>query len=122
MVGLQRGDEVMAAPVYLPADPQIDAPAIPALPQRQSPFVRNTALLLREQHAGPAWPSVVGYGGLAAMTALWTGLIAFAAYRLSGTGTEPHVPLPSTPTDRPASVAGLTTRAADAARRAPGRG
>lgn len=84
MVGLQRGDEVMAAPVYLPADPEINAPAIAALPQRQAAFVRNTALLLREQHAGPAWPSVAGYGGLAAMVALWSGAIAFVAHRLSG--------------------------------------
>jgi hypothetical protein len=112
----------MAAPVYLPADPEIDAPAIPALPERRAAFVRNTDLLLREQHAGPAWPSVVGYGGLAAMAALWTGLIAFAAHRLSGTDTEPRVPLPSTQTDRAASLAALTTRAADAPRRARGRG
>ncbi|MCA1694245.1 MAG: hypothetical protein LC749_05660, partial [Actinobacteria bacterium] len=70
MVGLQRGDEVMAVPVYLPADPEINAPAIAALPQRHAVFVRNTALLLREQHAGPTWPAVAGYSALAAMVAL----------------------------------------------------
>ncbi|MBV8993644.1 MAG: hypothetical protein JO287_08065 [Pseudonocardiales bacterium] len=91
MVGLQRGDEVMAAPVYLPADPEINASAFPALPERRAAFVRNTDLLLREQHAGPAWPSVVGYSGLAVMVAFWTGLMAFAAHRLSGAGTEPLV-------------------------------
>jgi hypothetical protein len=98
MVGLQRGDEVMAAPVYLPADPEIDAPAIAALPERHAAFVRNTDILLREQHAGPTWPSVVGYGGLAVMVALWTGLIAFAAHRLSGARTEPLVLAQPTPT------------------------
>jgi hypothetical protein len=86
MVGLQRGDEVMAAPVYLRADPEIDAPAIPALPQRQTAFVRNTTLLLREQHPGPAWPGLVGYGGLASMAVLWSALFAFVAHRLSGAG------------------------------------
>ncbi|HEX8935680.1 MAG TPA: hypothetical protein VF788_16145, partial [Pseudonocardiaceae bacterium] len=86
MVGLQRGDEVMAAPVYLRADPEIDAPAIPALPQRQAAFVRNTTLLLREQHPGPAWPGLVGYGGLASMAVLWSALFAFVAHRLSGAG------------------------------------
>jgi hypothetical protein len=93
IVGLQRGDEVMAVPVYLPADPEINAPAIAALPERHAAFVRNTALLLREQHAGPAWPAVAGYSGLAVMVALWTGLIAFVAHRLSGTGAEPVVPV-----------------------------
>jgi hypothetical protein len=92
MVGLQRGSEVMAVPVYLPADPEINAPAIAALPQRHAAFVRNTALLLREQHGGPTWPAVAGYSGLAVMVTLWTGLIAFVAHRLSGAGAEPAIP------------------------------
>ncbi|MDT7596372.1 MAG: hypothetical protein QOJ06_1918 [Pseudonocardiales bacterium] len=92
MVGLQRGSEVMAVPVYLPADPEINAPAIAALPQRHAAFVRNTTLLLREQHGGPTWPAVAGYSGLAIMVALWTGLIAFVAHRLGGAGAEPAVP------------------------------
>jgi hypothetical protein len=92
MVGLQRGSEVMAVPVYLPADPEINAPAIAALPQRHAAFVRNTALLLREQHAGPTWPGVAGYSGLAIMVGLWTGLIAFVANRISSASAEPAVP------------------------------
>ncbi len=92
MVGLQRGSEVMAVPVYLPADPEINAPAIAALPQRHAAFVRNTAILLREQHGGPTWPGVAGYSGLAIMVALWTGLIAFVANRLSSASAEPAVP------------------------------
>ena len=50
MVGLQRGEQVMAAPIYLPADPEIGASAVPALPERQTAFVRNTTVLLREAH------------------------------------------------------------------------
>ena len=53
VVSLQRGSEVMAAPVYLPADPSIGAEAVPLVPERAGPFVRNTTLLLREQHPGP---------------------------------------------------------------------
>jgi hypothetical protein len=108
IVGLQRRDEVMAAPVYLPADPEIGAPAIPAVPERRAAFVRNTALLLREQHPGPIWPAVAGYGGLATMTAIWIGLIAFAAHRLRGAGpAQPPSPTPTplltaTPAARPA--------------------
>jgi hypothetical protein len=105
MVGLQRRDEVMAAPVYFRADPEIDAPAIPALPQRQAAFVRNTTLLLREQHPGPAWPGVLGYGGLATAALVWSALFAFVAHRLSGTGAESLVPRPVAPTQAPDSAA-----------------
>ena len=77
MVGLQRGDEVMAAPIYLPADVEIGASAVPALTERRTPFVRNTAVLLREAHDGPAWPAIVAYASLAAMAATWVALFAW---------------------------------------------
>jgi len=83
MVTLERGDQVMAAPIYLPADAEIGAPAIPALPQRDVTFVRNTALLLREQHAGPAWPALLAYTGLAVLVTAWMALIAFTVTRIS---------------------------------------
>ena len=82
LVSLLRGDQVMAAPVYLPADPEIGAPAEPALPSREVTFVRNTRLLLREQHPGPTWPSLLAYSGLAVLIALWVGLMAFTATRV----------------------------------------
>ncbi len=97
IVSLQRGDEVMAAPVYLPADPEIEAVEIPALPERRAEFVRNTELLLREVHGGPAWPAVVGYGGLVAVLAGWTALLARTARRLDGSGTDPGARYPDGP-------------------------
>ena len=83
VVALLRGDQVMAAPVYLPADPEIGAPEIPAVPSRDVSFVRNTSLLLREQHPGPAWPAVLAYSGLAVLVAAWFALIAYTAVRIS---------------------------------------
>ncbi|HWC12412.1 MAG TPA: hypothetical protein VG455_14475 [Acidimicrobiales bacterium] len=83
VVALLRGDQVMAAPVYLPADPEIGAPEIPAVPSRDVSFVRNTSLLLREQHSGPAWPAVLAYSGLAVLVAAWFALIAYTAVRIS---------------------------------------
>ncbi len=82
MVGLFRGDQVMAAPVYLPADPAFGAPAIPALAERQTSFVRNTKLFLRETKPGPAWPAIVGYSGLSGVTAVWIGLFVLAVVRM----------------------------------------
>ena len=94
MVGLQRADQVMAAPIYLPADPRIGASAVPALPERRVAFARNTDVLLREAHGGPAWPAVVAYSGLALILALWIGLWAFTARRAAAEaeGAEPPAP------------------------------
>jgi hypothetical protein len=46
-------------------------------------FVRNTTLLLREQHPGPAWPAVLAYSGLAVLVAVFVALIAYTAVRIS---------------------------------------
>ncbi|MDP9019952.1 MAG: hypothetical protein M3N25_03975 [Actinomycetota bacterium] len=83
MVGLQRGPEVMAAPIYLPPDPEIGAEAFPALAERRVAFVRNTDVLLREAHGGPGWAAVAGYGGLAVAVAAWFGLLGLCAVRIS---------------------------------------
>jgi hypothetical protein len=80
-VGLLRGDQVMAAPVYLPEDPEIGAPEIPLVAERRTAFVRNTELLLREAHGGPPWPALAAYAGLGALVLLWAGLMALTATR-----------------------------------------
>ena len=79
MVALNRGDEVMAAPVYMPADPEIGAEEIPAVPQRRVSFVRNTELLLRETRAGPRLPATLAYTGWGASVTLWITLMAVTA-------------------------------------------
>ncbi len=94
MVGLFRGSEVMAAPVYLPADALSGAAAIPPLPERQASFVRNTELFLRETRPGPAWPAFVAYGGVGITTAVWVGLFVLAIRRLvvSSTASDRTTP------------------------------
>jgi len=79
MLSLQRGDEVMAAPVYLPADPEIGAAEVPVLPERRERMVRNTQVYLRESHAGPASVSIAAYAGLAVVVGGWIVLFALAA-------------------------------------------
>ncbi len=98
MIGLQRGDQVMAAPIYLPADPEIGASAVPAEPVREISFVRNTEVLLREAHDGPTWPAVVAYSSLAVVLASWLALLALAANRICGpAGGGTAAPPKSTP-------------------------
>jgi hypothetical protein len=82
MVALVKGKWNMAAPIYLPADPFIHAPAIPAVPERDVAMVRNTTLLLREAHGGPAWPGQLGFAGLALSVALLVGLMAYSASKI----------------------------------------
>ncbi|MGI8806448.1 MAG: hypothetical protein ACR2KK_01080 [Acidimicrobiales bacterium] len=93
-VGLQRGDEVMAVPVYLPADPEIGAPAVPVVPERTERFARITTVLLREVKAGPPGAAVAAYSGLALVVAVYIGLIALTARRV------PPFSAPSDPPDR----------------------
>ena len=93
MLSLQRGDEVMAAPVYLPADPEIGAPEVPVVAERRERMVRNTQVYLRESHAGSAWVSTAAYAGLAVVVGAWIVLFALA----SGAGTRRE----SVPAHRP---------------------
>jgi hypothetical protein len=104
MVSLQRADEVMAAAVYLPADPEINASEVPALPERSTPFVRNTDILLRETKDGPAWPAMLAYAGVALIAAIWVGLFAFTGRRLAD--ADPPTPPPPTKTDTTRFVPG----------------
>ncbi|MBW3615795.1 MAG: hypothetical protein KY439_10885 [Actinobacteria bacterium] len=89
VVALQRGDEVMAVPVYLPADPEIGASEVPVQTERTAAFVGLTDLLLRERHAGPGWPALVAYGGLLGMIGGWVALLCFAARRCPRVGSAP---------------------------------
>ncbi len=95
MVSLQRGDEVMAAPIYLPADPEIGASAVPAQAERRVPFSRNTDILLREGKDGPAWPALASYAGFTLVLGVWLSLFACAASRVRprgrGRGGRPAV-------------------------------
>ncbi|HVM01773.1 MAG TPA: hypothetical protein VM263_03810, partial [Acidimicrobiales bacterium] len=81
MVSLMRGDEVMAAAIYMPADEEIGASAVEALPERRVAFQRNTDVLLREATDGPAWPAVLAYTGVGLVTAFWVLLFALTARR-----------------------------------------
>ena len=78
VLSLNRGDQVMAAPVYLPADPAIGASEVAALPERRQPFTRSSAVLLREAHDGPTWPAGVAYSGILSALALSLALLCQA--------------------------------------------
>ncbi len=56
LVRLHRGRELAGIPVYLPADPAIPAPAVPAQPSFNRPLVDETTILQRElKDDVPGW-------------------------------------------------------------------
>lgn len=83
-VALMRGNEVMAAPVYLPADPKFGAAAIPALDERVENFAVITDITLRETLAfdGPVWPSIVAYTEILIVLVAWILIFALAEKRI----------------------------------------
>lgn len=93
IVRLARGRDLGGLPVYQPADSFIDAAEVPVVDRRAGPLVADETLLLREAHAGPAWPAVVGYAALAAGTAAVLALLTAGATRVTSGRrlTEPEV-------------------------------
>lgn len=82
MVGLQRGDQVMAAPIYLPADPEIGEPEVPALAERRVAFTRNTTILLREARSGSPGAAIAAYVGVALVAMTWLALLTLTVTRV----------------------------------------
>jgi NAD(P)-dependent dehydrogenase (short-subunit alcohol dehydrogenase family) len=71
VIRLARHDLVMAVPVYFPADPELGLPEIPVRDRWDTSFLRDTDLLMREAHDGPAWPAAVAYGTMLGIVVVW---------------------------------------------------
>jgi hypothetical protein len=85
LLRLHRGAEMMALPIYLPADPEIDEPAFPAV-DRTASFASEKRYLLRETHEGNGWLSPVIHLTLVAVCSLWAVAFVLAVRSLSGRG------------------------------------
>jgi hypothetical protein len=83
LLRLHRGTEMMAVPIFLPADPEIDEPEIAAV-DREAPFESERRYLLRETHDGSAWLSPLVHLLLVAVCATWAGAFAFAVRHGAG--------------------------------------
>lgn len=82
LIRLHRGGELMAVPVFLPADPEIDEPEIPAV-DRVAPFERESKYLLRETHSGSAWFAYVIYGLLLLAMTAWAAAFTIAVRKIT---------------------------------------
>jgi hypothetical protein len=85
LLRLHRGAEMMALPIYLPADPEIGEAEIPA-EDRTARFSPEREYLLRETHDGNGWLSPVIHLTLVAVCALWAAAFVAAVRDLSPRG------------------------------------
>jgi hypothetical protein len=106
LLRLHRGAEMMAIPIYLPADPEIDEPEIPAV-DRAAQFESERDYLLRETHDGSAWLSPLVHLFLLAVCASWAAAFVYAVRAGTRDGDDRRAT-----TREPRSVATVATSAA----------
>ena len=113
MLRMENGRGVVAAPIFLPADPAIPAKGVPARSGVTRPFVRDKAVLQREAVGGSSTLAIPAYALLAAIVLAWLLVLGWGLRRLEKTAGEPY------PEDPASGVAGVRD-GRDAARPALG--
>ena len=106
MLRLHTGAVMMSAPVFLPADPEIGAPEIPAT-SRTIAFADEQQYLMREVKPGPNTVMVIAYVVVGLVVIAWAAAFVLACTRIpkqaplrtrgtAGAGPKPE-PLPARP-------------------------
>ena len=90
MLRMENGRGLVAAPVFLPADPAIPAKGVPAKTTFTRPFVRDKDVLQREAVGGSGGLALVAYAVLAAIAAAWLAVLGWGLRRLEKTAGEPY--------------------------------
>ena len=98
LLRLHRGGEMMTVPIFLPADPQIHKPEIPAV-SRTMKFQPEAKYLLRETHSGNNVLKNSVYMLLALVVVMWIAAFCLAISKISpeaaGTTAKPVSDEPS---------------------------
>ena len=84
MLRLHTGAVMMSAPVFLPADPEIGAPEIPA-ESRTIPFGGEQQYLMREVKPGPNTVMVLAYVIVGLVAVAWAAAFVLACVRIPKT-------------------------------------
>ena len=91
LIRLHSGDSIVGVPIYLPRDPAIPAPEVPAKDRFQRDFVADTEILQREQLDGvPTWTKLAGYTIVGAIAAAILALLAWILSRLASVHAAPE--------------------------------
>jgi hypothetical protein len=93
IVRLHDGAAMLGAPVFLPDDPEIGAPEVPA-EDRVVELGAEQDLLLREVRPGPATTGIVAYTVIALVAAAWIGAFILAVRRIGDLGPVARIDAP----------------------------
>jgi hypothetical protein len=106
LLRLHRGSVLEVAPLYMPADAAIPAPAVHAASGVTRAFVRDKKILQREAVGGSVGLQRAAYALLAVIAIAWVGSLAWGLRRLAGArlGRGPRAPgaVARTPASQPA--------------------
>ncbi|MGH2819425.1 MAG: hypothetical protein ACRDJ5_02090, partial [Actinomycetota bacterium] len=87
LIRLHRGRSLVAVPVYLPRDPAIPAPAVPARSDFSRPFTSDKRIVLREARDVPASLTFGATGAILLLAAAWVMTLTWGLRRLEGPGS-----------------------------------
>ena len=104
LVRLHNGRAMTAAPIFMPADPGIPAPEVPAEAQVTRELQLGQKVLLREAKEAPGWLTVVAYVVTLAIIVIWVGGIGLGIRHLRrrSTGAKGRTVAGATPHPQPA--------------------
>ena len=111
LVRLHHGRSLTGIPIFLPEDPAIPAPAVPAPRSFTREFVADHEILQREQTGGSPALVAVAYGSVVALAFAFLVLLAWGVHRLAaaspaaGSGPTPPAGPPQKPRPRAKAVA-----------------
>jgi hypothetical protein len=83
LIRLHSGNSLTSVPIYLPNDPAIPAPGVPASASFDRPFVNDHTVLQREQKSAAGWLPPLAYGVILSLALCLLGLIAWGIHRIA---------------------------------------
>lgn len=86
LIRLHKDANIVAVPVYLPADEAVSAPGVPAEATVTRHFIADKAILLREAKETPPWLSWLAYAVLSALIATWIAALGWGLSRMGRAG------------------------------------
>jgi hypothetical protein len=93
LIRVHQDDALLGLPIFLPKDPAIPAPEVPANAGFQRQFIDETEILQRElKDDVPGYLAIIAYLIVGAIVLSLIVLLGWVLRRLGGTGDEPRRP------------------------------
>jgi hypothetical protein len=86
LLRVSRGDTLSSIPIYLPADPAIPAPGVPATASFERTMVADHEILQRESTGAAGWLTAFAYLSVLAITLGFIALLVWGLHRLAVNG------------------------------------